>query len=490
MVDHHRFKTGERATLDPFDAVAGDVPARKQRDLMEGPFFSLAKTKRVQPLLYRSGATEVQVYALPDHGMTTIWDADVLIWAASQILAAMGRGIPTSRFFRLTPYRLLTAVGRATGKREYVLLKRALSPLHSTGIRTTIRHGEHWRRQQFSWINEWEELVTRAGRCEGIEFVLPEWFYQGVLDAELVLAIYPAYFALTGGIEPWPYRVARKHAGRRPHGWRFELRHLHAKSASLARYSDFALDIRRVVRRRPLLGYALAIEWMTHSSIGILGASHIGISGAPVSGLPAHRSRPSVCERSQTVRRRLRRVMILTRLSLPHADRNAVFARPLAYARTCRRSFLIPIACCQRSAPAWLGNGNQKQSPLRFLAAACERRRCDQQAEAVIRSRSPISIARPIRTVSSSCSSTPTAFAVGARLHRSICVSGESNESSRTLDRKCTSRDRFADVHATDRRVEPSATIKRPTFDGLYTFARTLNNPLTGVLSKRVGGPT
>jgi plasmid replication initiation protein len=76
VADHHRFKTGERATLDPFDAPAGDVPPRDQRDLMERPFFSLAKTKRVQPILYKSGATEVEVYALPDHGMATIWDAD------------------------------------------------------------------------------------------------------------------------------------------------------------------------------------------------------------------------------------------------------------------------------------------------------------------------------------------------------------------------------------------------------------------------------
>jgi plasmid replication initiation protein len=49
-----------------------------------------------------------------------------------------------------------------------------------------------------------------------MEFVLPDWFYRGVLDRSLVLAIDPAYFHLTGGIERWLYRVARKHAGRQP----------------------------------------------------------------------------------------------------------------------------------------------------------------------------------------------------------------------------------------------------------------------------------
>ncbi len=122
--------------------------------------------------------------------------------------------------------------------------------LQSTVVLTTIRHGANWRRMQFSWINEWEELVDARGHCHGMEFVLPEWFYRGVLDRSLVLTIDPAYFALTGGIERWLYRLARRHAGHQRHGWAFELKHLHAKSGSAARFSDFALDVRRIVRRQ------------------------------------------------------------------------------------------------------------------------------------------------------------------------------------------------------------------------------------------------
>jgi len=141
-----------------------------------------------------------------------------------------------------------------------VRLKQALQRLQSTVVLTTIRHGENWRRMQFSWINEWEELVDARGHCHGVEFVLPEWFYRGVLDRSLVLTIDPAYFALTGGIERWLYRVARRHAGHQPKGWAFELRHLHAKSGSAARFSDFALDLRRIAARQTLPGYDLFIE--------------------------------------------------------------------------------------------------------------------------------------------------------------------------------------------------------------------------------------
>ncbi|MDH0126926.1 replication initiator protein A [Brucella intermedia GD04153] len=290
----------ERSRLHPFVVATGDAAPRDQRDLMERPFFSLAKSPRTKPILYKAADVEVQVLGMPEHGMATIWDADVLIWAASQIVAAENNGLITSRFFRFMPYQLLRAIGRATGNRDYLLLKAALARLQSTVIATTIRNGAHWQRRQFSWINEWEEMTTRAGRVEGMEFVLPEWFYNSVIDRSLVLAIDPAYFRLKGGIERWLYRVARKHAGRQPEGWSFEVAHLHQKSGSLARPSDFALDLRRIAARQSLPGYLLQIEWENGQEllrflpeelstvpvdnhvnpIGTSGARNIGTSGA------------------------------------------------------------------------------------------------------------------------------------------------------------------------------------------------------------------
>jgi plasmid replication initiation protein len=307
----------ERATLDPFIALPEDgVSPRDQRDLMERPFFSLAKSKRTKPILYKAGDTEVQVYALPEYGMATIWDADVLIWAATQIVAAADQGLRTSRFFRFTPYQLLTATQRGTGLRQYKLLRGALQRLQATVVLTTIRQAENWRRQQFSWLNEWEELIDARGRCQGMEFVLPEWFYQGVLDRRLVLTIDPTYFGLTGGIERWLYRVARKHAGRQPDGWAFDIRHLHTKSGSLARVSDFAIDLRRIATRQSLPGYRLSFEWEDGrdllrfrpaigawrrasavdnpvETLGTSGARTVGTSGARLSVHQAHGSRSS-----------------------------------------------------------------------------------------------------------------------------------------------------------------------------------------------------
>lgn len=315
----------EREHLDPFVIISGDASPRDQRDLMERPFFSLSKSPRTRPILYKAKDVEVQVFGLPEHGMATIWDADVLIWAASQIVGAQNLGLATSRFFRFTPYQLLRGIGRATGNQQYRLLKAALARLQSTVIATTIRNSEHWRRRQFSWINEWEELATRSGRIEGMEFVLPEWFYNSVIDHSLVLSIDPAYFRLTGGIERWLYRTARKHAGRQPQGWAFELTHLHAKSGSLARVSDFALDLRRIATRQPIPGYRLTVEREGHiellrilpitsstvpvdkavNRIGRSGAKTIGRSGAALSADQAHDSQLSLWPQTQIRARNL-----------------------------------------------------------------------------------------------------------------------------------------------------------------------------------------
>ena len=54
--------------------------------------------------------------------------------------------------------------------------------------------------------------------------------------------------------------IVRKHAGRQPAGWRFEFRHLHAKSASLSPFKRFAFELRDIAHRRALPGYRLAVH--------------------------------------------------------------------------------------------------------------------------------------------------------------------------------------------------------------------------------------
>jgi plasmid replication initiation protein len=162
-----------------------------------------------------------------------------------------------------TPYEILRFIGRSTSQRDYQRFKAALDRLQSTSVATSIRETTGRRLHRFSWINEWRELVAPDGRPLGIELILPDWFYRGVLDQALILTIDPAYFRLSGGIERWLYRLVRKHGGKQEDGWQFDFRHLYRKSGSTARYSDFALDLRALVTRQSLPGYRLNIVRMS-----------------------------------------------------------------------------------------------------------------------------------------------------------------------------------------------------------------------------------
>ena len=250
----------EREQLSLFRALSGDLAPRDAQDLMAYPFFSLAKSRRVVPIDFRAGKVAIRVEAVPEHGMATIWDADVLIWAASQIVEARDGGLKTSRLMAATPYEILTFVGRGTSVRDYDRLKAALDRLQSTTVMTSIRQSTDRRRHRFSWINEWKETADVHGRPRGLELILPDWFYAGVLDDALVLTIDRAYFDLTGGLERWLYRVVRKHGGSQKGGWSFDFAHLHAKSGSLSPLKHFAYDLREIVRRQTLPGYQLVIE--------------------------------------------------------------------------------------------------------------------------------------------------------------------------------------------------------------------------------------
>ncbi|WP_372085013.1 replication initiator protein A [Tistrella mobilis] len=259
MTARHR-SPSERGQLDLFRALPGDFAPRDAQDLMAYPFFSLSKSRRIAPIDFAAGDVSIRVEAVPDHGMATIWDADILIWAASQIVEARDAGLRTSRLLAATPYEILKFIERGTSLRDYQRLKAALDRLQSTTVSTTIRQPIEGRRHRFSWINEWKERTDGRGRPDGLEMIVPDWFYQAVLDDALVLTIDRAYFDLTGGLDRWLYRIVRKHGGRQRNGWRFDFRHLYQKSGARSPFKRFAFELRDIIQRQPLPGYTLYLE--------------------------------------------------------------------------------------------------------------------------------------------------------------------------------------------------------------------------------------
>lgn len=258
-----------RRSIDPqfdlFVPYVADLPLRDQRETMERPFFSLAKRKRQKPIEYTSPGGEVFVNVFPNQefGMATIWDADILIWAASVMNDRRKRGendLPRTLSFH--PYDVLKTIGRETGGRQYQLLREALGRLQSTTIVTNIRVKRGKKQRQFSWIEGWTDLVDEEGKqSRGMTLTLSDWFYEGLLMDGGLLAIDPMYFSITGGRERWLYRVARKHAGGAgQEGFAIPLPTLFEKSGAEGTYRRFKFEMLAIVRRNDIPGFMLSLD--------------------------------------------------------------------------------------------------------------------------------------------------------------------------------------------------------------------------------------
>ncbi len=260
-----------RRPIDPqfdlFVPFVSDLPLRDQRETMERPFFSLAKRKRLKPIEYVSpnGEVFVKVHPNSEFGMATIWDADILIWAASTVnnLRKQGKNeLPRTLHFQ--PYDLLKTIGRPTGGRQYQLLREALGRLQATSIVTNIRAQKGKKHRQFSWIESWTDHVDDdTQQSKGMSLTLSEWFYEGILMDGGLLSIDSVYFTITGGRERWLYRVARKHAGGAGEaGFAISLPTLFEKSGAEGTYRRFKFEIQTIARNNNLPGFDLSLELM------------------------------------------------------------------------------------------------------------------------------------------------------------------------------------------------------------------------------------
>ena len=242
-----------------------DLRFRDQKDTMERPFFSLSKSKRMKPIQYVNENDGIFVTVQPhqDYGMATIWDADILIWAASVLCDLRNRGtndIP--RELKFQPHDLLKAISRSTGGKDYAQLRDSLERLKTTVVTTNIRVKRSQKNTMFSWIDGWEDLIdSQTKESKGLTITVSDWFYRGVMEDGGLLSIDPAYFSITGGRERWLYRVARKHAGGNgADGFAISMPTLFEKSGAEGTYRRFKFEMLRITKRNDLPGFSLSVR--------------------------------------------------------------------------------------------------------------------------------------------------------------------------------------------------------------------------------------
>lgn len=248
--------------FDLFIPRMNSLPLKDQREMMERPFFSLQKRKRLKPIEYQSpdGEVWIHVSANPLFGIATIWDADILIWATSRLNQLRDKGAnDLSPTLHTTAHELLKAIRRDTGGKSYKELEAALQRLQATAIQTSIRASKRDKRAQFGWLDEWSmDVDPETGVVRGLTITLSKWVYDGLMGDKTLLTLHPDYFSLQGGLERALYRIARKHAGDQPKGWTCRVSVLHEKSGSDSPLKQFNYLMKKLVEANGLPEYDLS----------------------------------------------------------------------------------------------------------------------------------------------------------------------------------------------------------------------------------------
>jgi len=234
----------------PLPAILEHARPRAPVDLMNWPWFSLAKTPRTAPI--RCQGRRHSVLVAPARGaaaIATIWDADILFWATAQLVQAQDQRLRVSARVIAPARRILRFLGRETGRSQYTRLAAALDRLVATEVITTIGAPGNLP-VRFHWIEAWQQTE------DGILLTLPDWLL-GAVRQHRVLAIDPDYFTLTGGVKRWLWLLARKHAGQQSTGWQISFDALHARSGSASQHCHFAAALRRIAQSGRLLAYRI-----------------------------------------------------------------------------------------------------------------------------------------------------------------------------------------------------------------------------------------
>src|SRR5512147_2617828 len=127
--------------LDLFTITAIDPPWRDNRDAMEYPFLSLQK-RRTTPIIYSDGNVWLSVGADSRFSIATIWDWDLMIFAASHINEAIEGRRKVSPRLSFVPHDCLKQIGRGRSSRDYQRLANAVRRLTATLVITNVREAD------------------------------------------------------------------------------------------------------------------------------------------------------------------------------------------------------------------------------------------------------------------------------------------------------------------------------------------------------------
>ena len=243
---------------DFFIADIVDYSFKSDMAGMDAPIFSLATKPDLKRWTWTSQDGNRSVVITPgvDVGRATIFDKDILIYAASQLVAAINAGRPPSKTVRYAVYDFLTATNRRTDGEEYGRHKEALRRLTSTRLETNIKTGRRNIGKGFGILDSWGVAEKDPeGRVASVEITLSDWLYNSITAME-ILTISEDYFRLRKALERRIYELARKHMGHKS-SWSISLESLYEKSGSTGDIRNFRRYMKNIVDRNDLPTYSI-----------------------------------------------------------------------------------------------------------------------------------------------------------------------------------------------------------------------------------------
>ncbi|ORE90119.1 plasmid replication initiator protein-like protein [Stappia sp. 22II-S9-Z10] len=225
-----------------------DATPKGDQASMEHPLFTLSTKPDLQPREYRQGSTFVKLTP-STIGLATVHDRDVIIYALSQCMARLQRGLRVERKMRFHPHDLMVMTNRETNGGSYKRFKDTLMRLRSTTIETNIKMGGVEVTRGFGFISSFEIVrETREGRMLEVEIELSDWLFNAIeAKGNDLLTISPAYFRLRKPLERRLYELARKHCGRQAR-WHIGLDKLHQKTGASSKLKEFRRMVSAIVK--------------------------------------------------------------------------------------------------------------------------------------------------------------------------------------------------------------------------------------------------
>jgi plasmid replication initiation protein len=232
-----------------------------EHNLMLYPFSDLSRNAERKRLSFIDHNVKIEVRAMEGQGIATIYDRDLIIYAASIIVEKIERGEVPLRELIFTANDFFRVASRDTSKNSYELLEGVVERLKSTTIKTNIETGGQGVTGWFNWLSEGTQLVydidpeTGKRTLRAVRIVLCEWLFRAILRDRRMLAVPHCYFDLCP-IDRRLWDLCRVNC-QEGEMWRPTMQELHRSVGSDTTIADFKKSVVAAAERNALPSFSI-----------------------------------------------------------------------------------------------------------------------------------------------------------------------------------------------------------------------------------------